>query len=400
MKRNCEICNGLKNNKIYHQRFILPTQYYFHSGYDVVICEECGFVFADNIPDQAFFETYYKEMSKKTFYIKNKIFKKEKNSNYEKEMNKRLTYSFSCFRKYLSKEDKILDLGCYTGELMKIVKDHGYKNLIGVDPSDYAVNIAKARYGIKVVKASIFDDLSYLGKFDFIIINHVLEHIQNLSEFLQKIKKLLNGKGKIYIETPDADNFFISQSNKYLPEHQEAFQQFSVEHINYFTKNSIYNLMKLNGFLKLKLQSKVSVIAILSSVWKTQEINKDLSSSKKLAQYIKSSKKLLSELQAKIDQINKSHKEIYVWGAGIHTQKLLALTNLIKTKIRVFVDTNPNYHQAKLINKPIISPERLIKKPTLPILISSKAYQEDIRKQIQRLGLKNEVLTLYGTHDL
>ena len=77
MKRNCEICNSSKNKKIYHQRFILPTQYYFHGGYDVIICEKCGFVFADNIPDQAFFENYYKEMSKKTFYIKNKVFKKE-----------------------------------------------------------------------------------------------------------------------------------------------------------------------------------------------------------------------------------------------------------------------------------------------------------------------------------
>lgn len=395
MKRNCEICNGSKNKKIYHQQFILPTQYYFHSGYDVVICEKCGFAFADNIPDQAFFETYYKEMSKKTFYIKNKVFKKEKNSNYEKEMNKRLIYSFSCFRKFLNKEDRILDLGCYTGELMKILKDHGYKNLIGVDPSDYAVKVAKARYGIKAVKASIFDDLGHLGKFDFIIINHILEHIKNLSEFLQKIKNLLDFKGKVYIETPDADNFFISQSNKYLPEHQEAFQQFSVEHINFFTKKSIYNLMKLNGFLKLKLQSKVSVIAILSSVWKTQEIDKDISIEKKLAVYVKNSKKLLSKLQVKIDQINKSHKEIYVWGAGIHTQKLLALTNLIKTNIRAFVDTNPNYHQAKLIGKSIISPNKLAKEINLPILISSKGYQENIKKQIQGLGLKNKVLTLY-----
>lgn len=396
MKRNCEICDGSKNKKIYHQQFILPTRYYFHSGYDVVICERCGFAFADNIPDQTFFETYYKEMSKKTFYIKNKVFKKEKNSNYEKEMEKRLKYSFSRFKNFLNKKDKILDLGCYTGELMKILKDNGYNNLIGVDPSDYAVKVAKSRYGIKVIKASVFGDLNYLGKFDFIIINHVLEHIKNLSEFLQKVKNLLNVGGKVYIETPDADNFFISQSDKYLPEHQEAFQQFSVEHINFFTKKSIHNLMKLNGFFKLKLQSKVSVIAILSSVWRTQEVDKDIYSAKKLADYVKNSKKLLSELQVKINQINKNYKEIYVWGAGIHTQKLLAMTNLFKTRIRAFVDSDPNYYNAKLINKPIISPGKLLKEKKLPILISSKGYQDDIKKQIKEMSLKNELITLYN----
>ena len=395
MKRNCEICNGSKNRKIYHQRFILPTQYYFHSGYDVVICERCGFAFADNIPDQAFFENYYKEMSKKTFYIKSKVFKKEKNSNYEKEMNKRLAYSFDRFKKFLNKEDRILDLGCYTGELMKILKDNDYNNLIGVDPSDYAVQVAKQRYGIKVIKASIFDDLKKLGRFDFIIINHVLEHIKNLNEFLKKVKNMLNSDGKIYVETPDADNFFISQSNKYLPEHQEAFQQFSVEHINFFTKKSTNNLLSLNGFEKLQLQSKVSVIAIVSSIWKTSEINKDETSFKKLTKYVKDSKKVLSVLQSKIIQINKKYKDVYVWGAGVHTQKLLAQTNLFKTGIRAFIDSNPNYYKAKLINKPIISPTKLAKEKYLPILISSKGYQENIKKQIKEMGLKNRILTLY-----
>ncbi|EKE14774.1 MAG: methyltransferase type 12 [uncultured bacterium] len=395
MKRNCEICGGFKNKRIYHQRFILPTQYYFHSGYDVVICEKCGFVYADNIPDQNFFEAYYKEMSKKSFYIKSKVFKKEKNSNYEKEMFKRLKYSFSCFKKYLKKDYRILDLGCYTGELMKILKDNGYSNLIGVDPSDYAVKVAKHRYGIRVIKASIFDDLKNLGKFDFVIINHVLEHIKNLNELLKKVRNMLNSDGKIYVETPDADNFFISQSNKYLPEHQEAFQQFSVEHINFFTKKSTNNLLSINGFQKLQLQTRVSVIAIVSSIWKAREISKDETSFTKLTKYVENSKKVLSVLQSKIIQINKKYKAVYVWGAGVHTQKLLAQTDLFKIDIKAFVDSNPNYYKAKLINKPIISPTRLVKEENLPILISSKGYQENIKKQIEEMGLKNTILTLY-----
>ena len=84
-----------------------------------------------------------------------------------------------------------------------------------------------------------------------------------------------------------------------------------------------------------------------------------------------------------------------MWGAGVHTQKLLAQTNLYKAGIRAFVDSNPNYHMAKLINKPIISPTKLIKEENLPILISSKGYQENIKKQIEEMGLKHIILTLY-----
>ena len=34
------------------------------TGYDVVVCRNCGFCFADHIPDQAAFDLYYREKSK------------------------------------------------------------------------------------------------------------------------------------------------------------------------------------------------------------------------------------------------------------------------------------------------------------------------------------------------
>ena len=39
--------------------------------------------------------------------------------------------------------------------------------------------------------------------------------------------------------------------------------------------------------------------------------------------------------------------------------------------------------------------DKLIKEENLPILISSKGYQENIKKQIEEMGLKHIILTLY-----
>ena len=36
-------------------------------GYDVAVCTDCGFGFADGIPEQATFDRYYREMSKYEF---------------------------------------------------------------------------------------------------------------------------------------------------------------------------------------------------------------------------------------------------------------------------------------------------------------------------------------------
>ena len=78
MLRVCEVCGSNKQKKIHRQRFVLPTKNFFHGGYDVAICENCGFSFASNIPSQDFFDSYYAEMAKKSFYISKKIFKKNK----------------------------------------------------------------------------------------------------------------------------------------------------------------------------------------------------------------------------------------------------------------------------------------------------------------------------------
>lgn len=396
MERNCEVCSSQNKTIIYNQRFVLPTKYFFHSGYDVSMCNRCGFVFADNIPDQDFFEAYYQEMSKKTFYLEKKIFKKaDTDTNYYKEMDKRIQYSFNNIKKHISKKDRILDVGCYTGELLFLLRENGYKNITGFDPSPYAAKLAKKWYGLDIVVGSAFDDLD-LGEFDFIILTHVMEHIKDLKLFINKIASYLAKGGKIYIESPNAANFFISQSNKYLPEHQEPFQQFSVEHINFYTKTSLMNLMKNSGFDKVSLKQQVSVIAILSSIWKQTKIPKDNKIEKKMKTYISESKNGLKNITNKINAIKKEKKSIYVWGAGVHTQRLLALTDLMSINIECFIDTNTSYNKGQLIGKPIIKPEELKKKPLLPILISSKGYQNDIHNQIKEMKLKNEVILLYN----
>ena len=91
----------------------------------------------------------------------------------------------------------------------------------------------------------------------------------------------------------------------------------------------------------------------------------------------------MKNLTAIIDKVVKNKKKIYVWGAGVHTQRMLSLTNLIHANIVAFIDSNDSYKNGKLVNKPIMSPEALKKKSKLPILISSKGYQEAILNQIK-----------------
>lgn len=396
MKRSCEVCGNSQVKLIHKQRFVLPSKYFFHAGYDVVTCRECGFTYADNIPSQEFFDAYYQEMAKKSFYLNTKIFKSsDKQAYYSKEMGLRLKHSLKNILKTMpGKDARILDVGCYTGELLNLLKEKGYKHLTGVDPAPIAVKIAKERYGIKVIESTLLD-AKVSGQYDYIIVTHVMEHIKDLRKFLAALIVLMAPGCRIYIESPDAHNFFISDSSQYLPEHQEAYQQFSLEHINFFTKISLYNLMVSSGFTKVSLESQVSVIAILSSTWERPKLLRDDWVEPLLTTYLVESRTKLSQVNTVIDSIVKSKEKIYVWGAGGHTQKMLALTNLMKAKIEAFVDSDPSYLGGKLIDLPIISPDDLKSREKYPILISSKGYQEQIIADIKGKKYANKIIRLY-----
>lgn len=394
MERNCEICGSSEKKQLYHQTFILPTKNYFHSGYLVSVCNKCNFAFADEIPDQEYIDNYYRKMSKKTSLIKRNIkFDKKIHLSF---LDKQYKISLNNILKYVKKTDRILDIGCYTGGLLYLLKNKGFKKIEGLDNSEYAAKIGYENHGVKINVGSVFDNLA-LGKFDFIILTHVLEHIKNLDLFVRRLYGLLKEGGLVYIESPDAHNFFMPDDNdeRFSNDQKEPLLQFSVEHINYFTKISLANLMLNRGFNKLLLVSQLSHVAIISSVWKKNNLIKDNLIVKSLRTYVKDSKNKLKKAQSVINHLSKEKKPIYVWGAGLHTQKLLALTNLKKINIKAFIDIDPYYYGGKLIKKSIISPKEIINDKKLPILISSKTFQGEIKEQIKKMQLKNIVIELY-----
>lgn len=396
MKRNCGICGESKNKLIYKQKFIVPTSNYFHAGYDVVVCERCGFAYADNIPDQNFLDSYYKLMLKKTSGLKRKIRSLKKSSEQVEEdfLLTQYTHSAKNIVRFISKSAKILDVGCYTGGLLAHLKKLGYKNGQGLDMSAYASEVALKKNKVKVTVGSVFDDLN-INQFNMVILTHVLEHIKDLHSFIYKLSTYLNKNGLLYIEVPDAYNFFFPKENdnRYSNDQKEPFLQFSVEHINYFSKVSLENLMKSCGFKKIFIESQTSHIAVLASVWKRNEMVKDNIIEAKLKKYVKESNQKITNITKTINELVKSRKEIMIWGAGLHTQKLLSISNLGKVNIKAFIDSDNNYLNGKLIGRPILSPEKI--DSNYPILISSKRYQNEIRRQIIQTGFKNRIITLY-----
>jgi SAM-dependent methyltransferase len=99
-------------------------------------------------------------------------------------------------------EDAILDVGCGTGSLIRRLRDRGYRDLHGVEISDYAVARLREE-GITMWKGRLPDLPVSDASFDLVIASQVLEHVIRRGRFAREIARVLKPGGRAFIFVPD-----------------------------------------------------------------------------------------------------------------------------------------------------------------------------------------------------
>jgi SAM-dependent methyltransferase len=393
--RNCAICGSKEKNMLYSQRFSTLSGFSLLDSYNVVVCNNCGFCFSDNIPDQKVFDIYYKEMSK--YEDENKDSKPN-----EYDLAK-FAIIASTIESYLQdKKTNILEIGCANGHLLSLLKPHGFLNVSGVDPSPASAKAAFQLYGITVLTNALSDVKMNEHSIDFLILAGVLEHVRDLDAVLLKLNRMLALHGGICVVVPDA--------SRYAQGEDAPFQEFSTEHINFFGPTSLTNLMCNYGFSQALCQQSLvepsyrTKTPIIQAIYRKEEdadilchskFITDIDTKSGLVSYITQSHHADNHIFTIINGIVDSGRPVIIWGTGALTLRLLANSRLAETKITAFVDSNPHYQGKKLNNIPIIAPGDL-KGHDEAILVASRVYQQEIANIIRNeLNLRNELLTLF-----
>ena len=392
VSRACDVCGSRQKDLLHRQRFVVPSGSCVHRGYDVVLCATCGFAFADCAPDQNELEGYYASET----YSNNPGESAADKRRHENTVNNLL--------KTLQPNDRILDIGCGGGSILALLNARGFSTLAGLEPSETLGRLAAERSGAKIVRGALSDHPK-LGVYDFVILSHVLEHITDLRATVSCLHPILAPGGRVYIEVPDAHAFASHSGDSIAWDFaKDLFAQFCPEHVNFFSKVSLKNLMHRHGFRPEMLTSQISSMGVIASVWRQIDLETDDLIRDSLKKYVATQMAEFStELIPTISAIVSSGDEIMVWGVGLHTQRLLAITDLGQANIRAFVDTDPCRRQgvggvgrATLLDKPILSPMEAAHEPeSCPIMISSKRLQGEIKHAIRRGGLKNRLILLY-----
>lgn len=388
--RPCPVCTARQPHVLFRQQFE-PTALNPMKGYDVVVCERCGAGYADGIAEQSAFDKYYRELSKYEYQQRDGA-----ESEYDRA---RLAASAAFIASAVTDRTvRVLDVGCATGRLLAELRQLGFKTLVGLDPSPACAAAAMRLYGIEVRTTTLADLQSSGGSFDVVIMVGVLEHLREASESLQHIKAVQEVGGLLYVEVPDATAFADWPNAPY--------QDFSTEHINFFSPVSLDNLLRTHGFQRVtlkqdhRIQSHATVMSNISAVYRRvaevqDDIEFDATTKAGLIKYIDSCALGAESLQSKINGLAETGQPILVWGVGTHTARLMATSRLAEANILAFVESNTRYHGQSLGGRPIVSPEHL-RDYAEPVLISSRVFQHEIAKQIREgLGCSNELILLY-----
>ena len=358
-RTRCPVCDCIQLTVVVEQRFA-EFDNAFLNRYDVSLCQQCGMLFANNIPSQRDFDEYYFTLNK-----------------YENEAVLSNGASHSGLLQNISNKDSqclIGDFGCGSGIDLLALHDLGYKNLVGVDTSSENCKYLNDK-GILTVNKSVFqlEQNDFSNKFDVIFLMAVLEHIVDLHGFIKKTVSFLGGD--LIICVPE---HFMWRGDVY------PYREYSTEHINYFTFGTLCKLMDLYNYEPCNIYPNV-----------TGSRNILFSRKVQIEQYNLISNEAVECALQKIDYLLEEEKPVIVYGCGTLTRYLLANTRFSKLKIIAFTDSDPHYHGQQLCGIPIIEPIELVKYLQSQILISTYVANESIEGYIRsELHMTNEVISL------
>lgn len=145
-----------------------------------------------------------------------------------------------------NKKGKVLEIGCGNGERLYKLKNIGFE-VEGLEIDQKAIDIAEQKYGFKIFRGDIRELNFPSQSFDFIIMNHVLEHVFDPVSFLRECGRIVKKGGKIILTTPNFDSY----THKFFKEYWRGLEP--PRHLYLYSIKSLEVLCKRAGLVKNKI---------------------------------------------------------------------------------------------------------------------------------------------------
>ncbi len=258
--RHCPACRGrrlrlLEPISLYHRKQESRTG--FATG-----CEDCGLLFVNPPPDPESLKAFYSPEG--TWGVSHE----RRNEALERRARRALAGYRKAHQRRRARhvllealdgvapiftpppDPKALDFGCGDGKLLNGLQEEGWQTF-GIEPSSDVAFLRHQR----------LEDLPAEPSFDFVILHHVLEHVAEPLDLLQRLSRAMRPGGALFISVPRLDT---------LPHHGDfSYCLNGRTHIVSFTEDCLRELLRRAG---------LEMVATLSDT----ELDRQLSDGKPL----------------------------------------------------------------------------------------------------------------------
>lgn len=145
---------------------------------------------------------------------------------------------------------RIVELGCGTGELGKLIKQRQSAEVWGVELSPVAAGLAKGNLD-RVLEGDLVQVMRELpsGVFDCVVANDVLEHLISPHQVLVDIKRCMSPGGKVIASIPHIRHWKALYEIVILGDFRYRDKgTFDRTHLRFFTQRSICRLFQEAGY--------------------------------------------------------------------------------------------------------------------------------------------------------
>ncbi len=201
--------------------------------WDLSLCKNCNHVFANPSPSQNFIQSLYSK-------AEDPLYDEE-----AKGRSKNFLKILAILDKMFPAKGILLDVGAATGILLDNARERGWK-VEGIEPSAWAVRVARERYHLEELKEGIFEEVTLRDNFyTSITMVDFIEHIPHPFEAAAKAHKIICPGGVLCLVTPDIKSLAARAMG-------EKWWHFRPGHLGYFTKKSLKTLLHRAGFRIIK----------------------------------------------------------------------------------------------------------------------------------------------------
>jgi len=195
----CPLCGGK------HLGHAITCTDHYASGeqFNLVRCDDCGFIFTQGAPVEAEIGRYYETPD----YISHTDTRKGLMNRVYHEVRKYMLSRKAKLIKRTSGLSKgtLLDIGTGTGYFSNAMKERGWR-VKAIEKSPQARSFAKEHFELDV---DTEDALAGYAdhSFDAITLWHVMEHLEHLNETWEKLFKLLKERGVLIVAVPNPSSY-------------------------------------------------------------------------------------------------------------------------------------------------------------------------------------------------